>query len=152
MEQVAHMLGIELGEEFLIKEIEDSKYKLTMEGIFYYDDIAEAWLESSVRYDITETWIESALLYDILKGELTIIKKTILNEAERKYLSNVIKPFREQVDDIGKLNNGTYEYIAISLRNIDGYTMIMYFPRFKTGTMYKGMKAGKKYTLENLGL
>lgn len=76
----------------------------------------------------------------------------ILNDKERAYLSSVIEPFREQVDEISKLDNGEYEYIAIWLRNIDGYTMVMYFPRFKTGTMYKGMKSRKGYSLNELGL
>lgn len=154
MEQVAKMLGVELGEEFLIKEIEDSKYKLTMEGIFYYDDIAEAWIESSVRYDITETWIESALLYDILKGELTIVEKPILNEAEKEYLSGIIKPFRNRVKYITKFR-GVFDNEFIEIGHVMDNEDELYYielPLFKKGTMYKGMEVGKKYTLEELGL
>lgn len=138
MEQVAHLLGVELEEEFSINDSRNCKYKFTKNGLFWRCD--GHWLPSDITF------------IKILCGKAEIIKKPILDEVEKQYLTNVIKPFRKQVDDIGKLDNGTYEYIAISLRNIDGYTMIMYFPRFKTGTMYKGMKAGKKYTLEDLGL
>lgn len=54
-----------------------------------------------------------------------ILNPKILNEAERQYLSAVIRPFRDQVQSITK---------------------------FEDSTMYKGMELGKEYTLEELGL
>lgn len=73
----------------------------------------------------------------------------ILTDKEKAYLSAVIKPFRKRVEYIEKrcFVSGT-EYILISLQN----NKTLSFPTFKTGTMYKGMKSRKEYTLEDLGL
>ena len=86
------------------------------------------------------------------KVEIKRIKKPILDEVEREYFSNIIKPFRKQVISIGKLDTENYECIVIKYRNISGYTGTMCFPDFEKGTMYKGMKANKRYSLEDLGL
>lgn len=73
----------------------------------------------------------------------------ILTDKEKDYLSAVIKPFRDRVEYIEKrcFVSGA-EYILISLQN----NKTLSFPTFKTGTMYKGMKSRKEYTLEELGL
>ena len=76
------------------------------------------------------------------------VEKEILNDKEREYLSNVIKPFRDKVEYIVKEILENVEYIEIDMKN-DGD---LFFPNFKKGTMYKGMEANKKYTLEELGL
>lgn len=74
-------------------------------------------------------------------------KEEILDDAEKEYLSAVIKPFRDKVEYIGKnLSNGS-EYISI---NVKGEWVI--FPYFKKGTMYKNMEINKRYSLEELGL
>ena len=77
-----------------------------------------------------------------------IVSPQILNESERKYLSAVIRPFRDRVRSITKNPklNGKEEYIVIDI----GFKM--FFPDFKSNTMYKGMDLGKEYTLEELGL
>ena len=74
----------------------------------------------------------------------------VLDNAERRYLSTVIKPFKNQVRNIAKhyssINSGK-EYLAIIT---DGCWMM--FPEFEASTMYKGMKPGHVYSLEELGL
>lgn len=76
-------------------------------------------------------------------------KKEILDEEERKYLSAVIKPFKNNVLYISKNCNFNEEnYLAIRIKN--DYTI--YLPGFKKGTMYNGMELHKKYTLKELGL
>ena len=76
--------------------------------------------------------------------------KQILNAAERKYLTAVIAPFRSDVTSIGKYRalNSTVEYIKINMLGNNGASL----PFYEGGTMYKGMKAFKNYTLEELGL
>lgn len=74
-------------------------------------------------------------------------KEPILDEAEKRYLSAVIKPFRDSVRGIEKAENLPYEMICI-----DTKYRYMVFPPFDKGTMYKGMKTGWRYTLEELGL
>lgn len=77
-------------------------------------------------------------------------KEPILNDAEKEYLSAVIKPFRNRVDYIMKEENicSSTEFIHIDLSDGD----IADFPNFKAGTMYKGMEIDKSYTLQELGL
>ena len=74
-------------------------------------------------------------------------KEPILTEEEKEYLSSVIKPFRERIDSFVKVT-GDVEYINIYLKNSD-YVLLA---SEKIGTTYKGMKAYKDYTLEELGL
>ena len=85
------------------------------------------------------------------KVKLTLeVEEPILDEAERKYLSNVIRPFRDRVKNIIKHNSyyKNEEYIVI----YSGHDISISFPNFKKGTMYKGMELNKEYKLEELGL
>lgn len=80
-------------------------------------------------------------------------KPEILDEAEKRYLKGVIRPFRDKVKTIKKQqeirdNEEDKSFIDIS---VDDDTDIM-LPYFDTDMMYKGMKTNKKYTLEELGL
>ena len=79
----------------------------------------------------------------------TIYKREepILDDKEKEYLSNVIRPFKDKVRCIVKRSVSSEEYITIALK--DDY---IYLPDFKKNTMYKNMKLAKKYTLEELGL
>ena len=85
------------------------------------------------------------------KVKLTLeTQKQILDKAEKEYLSNVIRPFRDRVCDIEKVitDYGSTETICIYY---DGNKVID-LPSFKKGTMYKGMELNKEYELEDLGL
>ena len=74
-------------------------------------------------------------------------KEQILDKVERKYLSSVIGPFRDKVLYIQKASIGT-DNIRIGIKNDNTINL----PCFKKDTMYKGMKAWEKYTLEDLGI
>lgn len=75
-------------------------------------------------------------------------KQKLLDKVEKKYLSEVIRPFRKEVIAIKKLEVPSgREYILIILKD-DG----MHFPCFKKDTMYKGLELEKRYTPEELGL
>lgn len=86
----------------------------------------------------------------VYKWLLSEYKEPILNDAEKEYLSAVIKPFRNRVDYIMKEENicSSTEFIHIDLSGGD----VADFPNFKVGTMYKGMEIDKSYTLQELGL
>ena len=76
-------------------------------------------------------------------------KPPILDDVEKAYLSAVIKPFRENVAHITKMDI-TYskrEFICIRINR-----ECIIFPKFARGTMYKGMEVNKRYTLKELGL
>ena len=128
--------------EFRIESY-DSKYKLTRDGLRFW----------SVPL---QDWVLSSIIGELLSGERKITKlpKPILNDAEKEYLGNIIKPFRNRIIWIGKSVYIPGEYIEIYLRHYDdgcsSYSIIL--PYFKKGTMYKGMELDKEYTLEELGL
>ena len=82
-------------------------------------------------------------------------KEQILDDSEKRYLSAVIRPFRDKVKYITKIScefiGGPSDYYFIMIRFVDEY-FDMHFPYFSKDTMYKGMKLDYKYTLEELGL
>ena len=151
MEQVAKMLDVEMEEEFELKKGIDNLYrfKLSRIGLVYFSPSTQMWHEGN------------RLLVDLLLGKDEIIKipKPILDNIEKEYLSNVIKPFRNQVKYIEK-NLGTdqydnqYEFIRFYLISVkvNSSDEILDFPYYKADTMYKGMKSGKRYSLNELGL
>ena len=141
MNEVAKLLGLELEEEFKIGE--NNLYKFTTYGLMLWSEPHQAW----THYDITE---------EILQGryEITKLSRPVLDKTEEKYLSAVIKPFRDRIRCIIKSKNFPDEYLRIHLNSYDDRKDgdIIYLPRFEVGTMYKGMQVNKKYTLEELGL
>lgn len=80
-------------------------------------------------------------------------KEPILDEAEKRYLSAVIEPFRERVNYICKIESRIRkETQFIKISTGDNYYDSIIFPLFSSGTMYRGMEANRDYTLEELGL
>ena len=77
-------------------------------------------------------------------------KPATLTDKEEAYLSAVIKPFREEVESIKKIDIEKDEQ-QLQLQIPNGL-VIMDFPLFKKGAMYRGMEEGREYTLEELGL
>ena len=72
----------------------------------------------------------------------------ILDDAEKRYLRGVIRPFRNEVLNIKKKSN-YLAWISIVMKDQE----IIKLPFFeKSSEMYKGMELGKEYTCEELGL
>ena len=151
MKEVANSLGVELGEEFRI-EVCTMKYQLSETGLEFWSDTCKDWCPT---YELEE----------ILTGVCKIIKPSelILDDVEKEYLSNVIKPFRNRILYIAKSetvktydnpNPKIYECIYIMYKDSTKKRNPYYmgFPHFEKGTMYKGMELNKEYTLEELGL
>lgn len=89
---------------------------------------------------------------------LADIKVDPLDEAEKRYLKGVIRPWRECVTKICKENscfsvshNQQYESIVIYY---DGETGgdFMALPAFKKSSMYAGMELNVSYTPDELGI
>lgn len=99
---------------------------------YFNDDVSIVKVERPVKY---ETMFER--------------KEEILDEVEKKYLADVVRPFRSKVRSVYKMASicSNKEFINIQLRD-ENFTL----PYFKKGTMYKEMQTGKRYTLEKLGL
>lgn len=137
MAEVAKLFGVELNEEFGLKN-SNFRYKLTISGL-------------RKRHITLEEWTNSSMLDDLLLGRVEIVKavKPILDNIEKNYLSNIIKPFRDRINYIAKVNLANRrEYILIKMKNME----VISLPFFTPGTMYKGMEVNREYTLEQLGL
>ena len=107
-----------------------------------------------------EGWTKFYFSHQNQKGE-TIIgeynnwlleehKEPILDDVEKEYLSNVIKPFRDRVTSISKdKDRSKGYYIGIALIDSD-YVFLPYFK--ESAKMYTGMELNHMYSLEELGL
>lgn len=108
---------------------------------YYTEDLKD--VDGEEEYDIVK--VERPVKYETLFER----KEEILDEVEKKYLANVIKPFRHKIKSIMKRSEyGSLCYIKICIKNGDA----AYFPCFKENSMYKGMEPNREYTLKELGL
>ena len=122
---------------------------MTERGLSYWSNIDRRWCGSGD--------IPSKLLTG--ENKITKLPKPILNDAEKEYLGNIIKPFRDRILWIRKCeyDRGEFfygEYIVIGLKFFDSETgqEQAALPSFAKETMYNGMETDKEYTLEELGL
>ena len=142
MVEVAKMLGVKLGEEFRLEAngiVSKNKFRLTEHGLFIDDCDCKTPLSETLNDILTD-------LYDVVK-----ISEPILSETEKEYLSHVIKPFREKILHISKLSSEDGESICIDIR-YDWEEDSIVLPKFAAGTLYKGMKIGKEYSIKELNL
>lgn len=123
----------------------------------YRSEIAEKMKNSDLGSSLTRVFYERCEDYgptDILNWLLS--DAPFLTEKERKYLNGVIAPFKDSVIYIKKVGLAGYEHICIYIKSPDlnefNLPVVMTFPSFETGKMYKGMELSKKYNLEELGL
>ena len=79
--------------------------------------------------------------------EWLLSETQILDDAEKRYLKGVIRPFRNEVKSICKLSYVS-EQIVIQMQS----GIEIKLPCFKKGKMYQGMEDSKRYTVEELGL
>ena len=147
MKDVAQLLGVELGEEFKIEK--EGKYKFTEDRYKITNECLMVLLTDGKWYTAP------LVLHKLLNGRYKLIKipKPVLDDVEKEYLSTVIKPFRNRIKYIFKFPcaNGDYEAITAVMKGRDYYDSLS-FPKFKKGSMYKGMELIKEYSVEELGL
>ena len=145
--EVAKLLDIELGEEFRIIDAAGFDY-----GVFR---LGENYIEQKLRND---KWLLSYehMIGAIVCGRLQVVKlpKHPLDETEKEYLLNMIRPWKYKVVSVTKyLGTGTpkEEFIQICyLQN--GYKYYISLPQFKKGVMYRGMELERDYSLDDLDL
>ena len=144
MKDVAHLLGLELEEEFRFKTsligLSTYRFRFTENYLQYYYQEANCW-----SYASFET------ICGLLSGKYEVVKLPILDDIEKKYLKGVIRPFRDDVESICKCETRSdkKEWIGIRFKST---LCEMYFPEYPAGTMYRGMALNRKYSIEELGL
>lgn len=135
MKEVAQLLGVELGEKFIIKNTTFNPHQITKRGLVDKDGSRS-----------------SIALHMLLTGAYEI-ERTILDNAEKAYLEAVLRPFKDRVMSVEKRRKEEGDFIKIWIRRFEIYSEeYINFPYFKTDTIYKHMEPNKKYTLEELGL
>ena len=145
MEQVAELLGVELGE----------KFKINFHGDISSD---EYYIDENSIHEVCDGRVNDycyPLLIALLNGTDTIVKlpNHILNEKEKEYLLSIITPFRDRVEYISKHSyRNNYEYIKIKYNEIYNAPFFINLPCFENGTMYTGMIEDKAYSLNELSL
>lgn len=109
---------------------------------YYTEDLKDA--NGDEEYDIIK--IERPEKYNTIFER----KEEILDETEKKYLTDVIRPFRKRIQFIQKKKEikEINPYIRIVCEDNDK----LVFPYITDNSMYKGMETNKKYTLKELGL
>ena len=123
------------------------------DSIFKENSYTEITLENVLSFEETKKIMDNFINK---KAKLTLeVEEPILDDAERKYLSSVIRPFRDRIEFIRKremdIGDGAqYINIVYSSEYDDDDNFCL--PYFKKDTMYKNMKLNKEYTLEELGL
>ena len=85
------------------------------------------------------------------RGTHVVHEDQILDSAEKEYLGNFIKPFRNMVYWIAKISGTGKCFIRIEFNN-DGVDDRIDLPLFDENKMYKGMEPNEIYTLEELGI
>lgn len=96
-------------------------------------------------------WIKNKNFYSnkFLNQEVEI-EIELLTKEEKEYLENLLKPFKEVIDFIKKVNsiNRSVQFIHIKLCNGE----VINLPYFNVNEYYKNLEVDKQYTIEDLGL
>lgn len=121
------------------KKYEDSDYRNVINGQFISSVIGEKFpLQLMARH-------KCITIYD-----------DILDDKEKAYLSNLIKPFKKYIKSIKKVDRFGGERIEILYKDFeDGkfiFQNVIALPTFRKNSMYIGMEVEKAYTLEEIGL
>lgn len=111
------------------------------------DDYTDELKDRILGIDLDIVKVERPIKYETLFER----KEEILDETEKKYLANIIRPFKNKVRYIEKCKSSLHtkkDYLTIRMIDDDDIN----FPYFENGTMYKGMEENKRYTLKELEL
>lgn len=119
------------------------------------DNCPFEWIGGSCGDSILRSsWINHKDCYSdkILNQEIEI-DTDILDKIEKEYLSAIIKPFKNRINYIKKNKFNDKYFIFINIKSDLTRNKIEHITLpFFQNNMYKGMEAGKEYTLADLGL
>ena len=136
MEEVAKLLGVEMGVPFKIKNL-----------------LNEFMIDEYGLYSLRTHIHNESILVDLLCGNYEI-EQPILDDIEKRYLESIFRPFKNRVMYVEKIFRFGYEQIRyrVSLPVEEYGNELCELPSFDKGIMYKGMEYDKKYSIEELGL
>ena len=144
-QELLDFYGVELGK----------KYKITKNGKYPNYYVGRTFVVEE-RFETKELYLESDKYYfDIWalnEFDYEEAKPDPLTDEERDYLKTVIKPFRDRIGLIYKIETSNWfdggEVLCFKLSG--GY--VCYMPELPKDEMFKGMEQDKCYTLVELGL
>ena len=121
----------------------------------YFENASRCRVISNL-YNLKDNYSDLGKIIKIEEPEYKTVyeaKVEILDEAEKRYLREVIRPYKT----VKYINKSTYgggkkAAVTITVIDIDGDNWEIQLPPFETRNMYKNMKEDKEYTLEELGL
>lgn len=129
--------------EVLVKDEED-----------YFENVFKV-REIKNLHNLKDNYLDLGKIIKIEEPEYKTVygsKQEILDEAEKRYLRGVIRPFRDKVKTIEKyIYSGGNASIDICTESSNSNWVIELQP-FPKNKIYKNMEDNKKYTLEELGL
>lgn len=127
----------------------DGKLYQKYKNYEYYDTINKRFLSTVIG--------AKSALYGMAMYKCFTIYDDILDDKEKEYLSNIIRPFKKYVISITKIDY--YGPERIEIRYTDNNQIfkglaesVISLPSFRKDSMYKGMELNKEYTLEEIGL
>lgn len=130
--------GIVLNQGKTIRSMKGLTYSLE----YYNENLVRQTEKSCNSLDIIK--VKRPVKYETVYER----KEEILDAVEKRYLGDVIRPFRSKIKSIRKKGHGCCleECIVIDFKNGNSW----YFPEFQRDTKYKEMEVNKSYTLEEL--
>ncbi len=146
------MLNIEKYKDKIIEQYK--QYQSEDSFLDYHEKIGAAIM--SIPFDLGVKGSMGFTFEQTIEWLCEKYKEPILDDKEREYLENIIKPFKENAKVTIELKEifieyDRYQYITVT---VDGNNFCESFnlPKFDSGKMYKNMKLYHKYTLKELGL
>lgn len=121
----------------------------------YFENIHNC-RDISNLYNLKDNYSDLGKIIKIEEPTYTTVyeaKKEILDDAEKRYLKQVIRPYNKVIS-LQKYapSNIKLAIIKITVSKIGGGIWTIDLPPFEKNTMYKNMEDNKEYTLEELGL
>lgn len=133
--------------ELLIAIPQSTDIKVYLDGIYEEEKLITDYTEYKENevLIVAPSYNEDDIICIALK------KSDILNEAEKEFLSNIIKPFRKKVVYIEKARYDNVWLISIVVNFNKSKRKTINIPLVKK-EIYKNMKENHLYTLKELGL
>lgn len=135
--------------EYLTRQIRKIKESIKqMEKTGYQVSVIKRYKKDIKMLELIKKELEEK---DIMNyANLKCEPAPVLDDIEKRYLKNVIRPFKGEVNYIVKWQSDTYK--SRQFLHIDTRIGNIQLPYFEKDTMYKNMEPDKEYTLKELGI